>query len=65
MNGKLPTPKRGAFPTPKDVRDDAPPYVPDQDTANGRQDDAAHHSPSCKQPQGDPDGGKDEDTRKK
>ncbi len=65
MNGKLPTPKRGAFPTPKDVRDKAPPYVPDPDTADDRQDDATHHPPSRTQPQGNQGGADDEDTSKK
>ena len=29
MSDKPPAPKRGAFPTPKDVREKAPQYVPD------------------------------------
>ena len=52
MNGKLPTPKRGAFPTPKDVRDKAPPYIPDDGPADDRQDDA-RGSPDSPQLQDD------------
>jgi hypothetical protein len=29
MSDKPPAPKRGAFPTPKDVREKAPKYTPD------------------------------------
>jgi hypothetical protein len=29
MTSKPPTPKRGAFPTPKEVLDQAPQYIPD------------------------------------
>ena len=39
MSGKPPVPKRGAFPTPKDVRDKAPPYIPDQDSPKDDQSD--------------------------
>jgi len=31
MSDKPPVPKRGAFPTPKDVREKAPKYIPDDD----------------------------------
>jgi hypothetical protein len=33
MSDEPPVPKRGAFPTPKDVREKAPRYIPD-DTKN-------------------------------
>jgi hypothetical protein len=64
MNGKLPTPKRGAFPTPKDVRDKAPPYIPDDSPADARQDDA-HGSPVSPQRQDDQSDRKDKDSRQK
>jgi hypothetical protein len=52
MSGKPPVPKRGAFPTPKDVRDKAPPYIPDHDAANDQQD-AKNRSPDPAQPKDD------------
>jgi len=53
MSGKPPVPKRGAFPTPKDVREKAPQYVPDDDAAADQQDDAANRSPDPAQPKDD------------
>jgi len=35
MNDKPPTPKRGAFPTPKKVIDKAPRYVPERSSSTG------------------------------
>jgi|HubBroStandDraft_6_1064221.scaffolds.fasta_scaffold890735_2 hypothetical protein len=64
MNSKLPTPKRGAFPTPKDVRDKAPPYIPDDGPADDRQDDA-HGSPDSPQLQDDQTDSKDKDSKQK
>ena len=50
MSDKPPAPKRGAIPTPKDVREKAPQYVPDdaktrsreRTQLNGDQDDAGN-----------------------
>jgi len=53
MNGKPPTPKRGAFPTPKDVRDKAPPYIPDHGAVDEQQDDPKNRSPDRTQLQDD------------
>jgi hypothetical protein len=52
MSNKPLVPKRGAFPTPKDVRDKAPKYIPDNDAATD-QPDKANRSPDCTQPQAD------------
>ena len=56
MSEKPPTPKRGAIPTPKDVREKAPQYVPD-DTKN--------RSRERTQLKGDQDDAKDENTEQK
>jgi hypothetical protein len=67
MNGKPPTPKRGAFPTPKDVFDEAPRYIPEGDTADDRQTGETNRSPDRKQPQDDQGGAtdKEKDSRQK
>jgi hypothetical protein len=67
MKDKLPTPKRGAFATPKDVLDKAPKYTPEHSTADDQQSDEANRSADRAQPQGDQGGAKDEekDTRQK
>ena len=66
MNGKLPTPKRGALPTPKDVRDKATPYIPDDGgPADDRQDDATRRSPAPPQLQDDKSDSKDSNTKRK
>ena len=62
MSGQPPTPKRGAFPTPKDVREKTPPYVPDHDAVDDQQDDATNRSPDRTQL---PDGPSDKDTKQK
>ena len=54
MSDKPPIPKRGAFPSPKDVRDKAPRYVPD---------DAKTRPPDRTQLEGDHRDAKDEDTK--
>jgi hypothetical protein len=51
-----PVPKRGAFPTPKDVRDKAPPYIPD---------DAKNRPPDRTQLEGDRHDAKDQDIGEK
>ena len=56
MSDKPPAPKRGAFPTPKDVREKAPQYIPE---------DAKNRSPERTQLDGDPNDAKDENTEKK
>jgi hypothetical protein len=65
MNGKPPTPKRGAFPTPKDVLDKAPRYTPEQ--ADDQQSDDTNPSPDRAQSQGDQSENKDKekDSRRK
>jgi hypothetical protein len=67
MNGKPPTPKRGAFPTPKDVLDNAPRYTPEHDTADDQQSDKTNLSPDRTQPRGDRGGAKnkEKDSRQK
>jgi hypothetical protein len=46
MNSKPPTPKRGAFPTPKEVRDKAPKYNPDApDAADNQEGKETNSSP--------------------
>jgi hypothetical protein len=60
MSGKPPGPKRGAFPTPKDVRDKASPYIPDQDAADDQQD-AKKRPPGTPQPKDDQSDTKDTD----
>lgn len=67
MNGKPLTPKRGAFPTPKDVLDEAPRYIPEGGTVDDQQTDETNRSPPAKQSQGDQRGDKDEekDSRQK
>jgi hypothetical protein len=52
MSGKPPVPKRGAFPTPKDVRDKTPPYIPDQDATDDQRDEK-NLSPDPAQPEDD------------
>lgn len=59
MNGKPLTPKRGAFPTPKDVFDKAPRYTPEPGTSDDQPSDETNRSPDPPQPQGDPGGTKD------
>jgi hypothetical protein len=65
MNGKPPTPKRGAFPTPKEVLDKAPRYTPEQ--ADDQQSDEINPSPDRPQSQGDQSDAKDKekDSRQK
>ena len=67
MNDKLPTPKRGAFPTPKEVLDKAPKYTPEHSTADDQQSDETNPSPDRTQPQGDQGGAndKEKDSRQK
>jgi hypothetical protein len=50
MSETPPVPKRGAFPTPKEVRDKAPRYIPDDDAAKD-QHDKADRSPDPAQPE--------------
>lgn len=56
MSDKPPAPKRGAFPTPKDVREKAPKYVPD---------DAKNRPQDRTQLDGDQNDAKDENTDQK
>jgi len=56
MSDKPPAPKRGAIPTPKDVREKAPRYVPD---------DAKTRPPERTQLDGDQDGAGNENTDQK
>jgi hypothetical protein len=60
MSGKPPVPKRGAFPTPKDVRDKTPPFIPDQDAVDDQQD-AKNRRPGSSQPKDDRNDTKDTD----
>jgi hypothetical protein len=36
LAGELPSPKRGAFPSPKEGREEAKPYIPDSDSETSR-----------------------------
>jgi hypothetical protein len=67
MNGKPLTPKRGAFPTPKDVLDEAPRYIPEGGTVDDEQTHETNRSPDRKQPQHDQGGAteKEKDSRQK
>ena len=56
MSDKPPTPKRGAIPTPKDVREKAPRYVPD---------DAKNRPPERTQTDGDQGDAGNENTDRK
>jgi hypothetical protein len=60
MSGKPSVPKRGAFPTPKEVRDKAPPYIPDHDAADDQQG-TKTRSPDPAQPEEDRSDTKDTD----
>jgi hypothetical protein len=61
MNDKPPTPKRGAFPTPKDVLDKAPRYKPEQSPADDQPSDETDRAPDRTQPQGDKGGANDKE----
>ena len=63
MSDKPLVPKRGAFPTPKDVRDKAPPYIP-HDAADDPQDNATN-PPDRTRPQDDQSNAKDRNTKQK
>jgi hypothetical protein len=65
MNGKPLTPKRGAFPTPKDVLDKAPRYTPEP--ADDQQSDETNPSPDRAQSHDDQSEDKDheKDSRRK
>ena len=56
MSDKPPAPKRGALPTPKDVREKAPRYTPD---------DAKNRSRERTQPNGDQNDADDQNTEQK
>jgi hypothetical protein len=61
MMSKPPTPKRGAFPTPKEVLDEAPRYIPDApDSTDDRKEEETHSSPDSRRRKDHQDGAKEE-----
>jgi hypothetical protein len=59
MNDKPPTPKRGAFPTPKEVIEKAPRYIPDRSSSPGDEGgEPTASSPDCRQDDDDTDDAK-------
>jgi hypothetical protein len=61
MMTKPPTPKRGAFPTPKEVLDEAPRYNPDaSDSTDDRKEEETDSSSDSRGREDHQDGAKDE-----